>query len=56
MKHFKEKVIAQWHNSTMFFLISDDLESIGVSLNIPAFLNGRDQLIKARVKESQAIP
>ena len=36
------------------FLISDDLESIGVSLNIPAFLNGRDQLTKAEVKESQA--
>ena len=37
------------------FLISDDLESIGVSLNIPAFLNDRDQLTKAKVKENQAI-
>ena len=37
------------------FLISDDLESIGVSLNIPAVLNSRDQLTKAEIKESQAI-
>ena len=37
------------------FLISDDLEKVGVSLNIPAFLNGRDQLTKAEVKESQSI-
>ena len=28
----------------------DDLESIGVSLNIPAFLKGRDQLTKGEVK------
>ena len=31
-------------------LISDDLESIGVSLNIPAFLKVRGQLTKAEVK------
>ena len=37
------------------FLTSDDLERIGVSLNRPAFLNGRDQLTKAKVKENQAI-
>ena len=36
------------------FLISDDLESIGLSLNIPAFLNVRDHLTRAEVKESQA--
>ena len=36
-------------------LISNDLESIGVSFNISAFLNGSDQLTKAEVKESQAI-
>ena len=37
------------------FLRSDDLKGIDVSLDIPAFLNGRDQLPKAEVKESQAI-
>ena len=31
-------------------LISDDLESIGVSLNIPAFLKVRGQLTKAEAK------
>ena len=36
------------------FLISDDLENIGVSL-VPAFLNRRGQLTKAEFKESQAI-
>ena len=37
------------------FLRSDDLKGIDVSLDIPTFLNGRDQLAKAEVKESQAI-
>ena len=37
------------------FLIHEDLEKIGVSLNIPAFLGGRQQLTKAKVKESQTI-
>ena len=37
------------------FLISDDLEIVGVSLNITAFVNGHDQLTKAEVEESQAI-
>ena len=37
------------------FLISDDLEIVGVSLNIPAFVNGHDQLTKAEVEENQAI-
>ena len=32
------------------FLMPDDLESIGVSLTIPAFLKGRDQLTKGEVK------
>ena len=36
-------------------MTSDDLERIGVSLNRPAFLNGRDKLTKAKVKENQAI-
>ena len=36
-------------------LISNDLESTGVSFNISVFLNGSDQLIKAEVKESQTI-
>ena len=37
------------------FLISDDLEIVGVSLNVSAFLNGRDQLTKAEAEESQAV-
>ena len=37
------------------FLIHEELEKIGVSLNIPAFLGGRQQLTKAEVKESQTI-
>ena len=37
------------------FLIHEELEKIGVSLNIPAFLGGRQQLTKAKVKESQTI-
>ena len=36
-------------------LISNDLESTGVSFNISVFLNGSDQLIKAEVKENQTI-
>ena len=34
------------------FLISDDLEKLKVELNIPAFLDGRDQLSENEVKES----
>lgn len=37
------------------FLIAEELEEIGVSLNIPAFLGGRAQLTRAEVKESQTI-
>ena len=37
------------------FLIHEELQKIGVSLNIPAFLGGRQQLTKPEVKESQAI-
>lgn len=37
------------------FLISDDLKPFGVSLNIPAFLKGRDQLSEGEVKGSQTI-
>jgi len=33
----------------------DDLQKIGVSLNIPSFLAGRDQLSENEVKESQTI-
>ena len=50
MKHFGKK---RKHNRG--FLTSNDLESIGVSLNIPAFLNGRNQLTKAEVKEIHTI-
>ena len=37
------------------FLIHEDVKKIGVTLNIPAFLNGREKLTKAEVKESQTI-
>lgn len=37
------------------FTIKDDLEPFQVKLNIPSFLDGRDQLSHAEVKESQAI-
>ena len=34
---------------------ADDLKTLNVELNIPAFLSGSDQLTKAEVKESQSI-
>ena len=37
------------------FTIEDELSNIGLRLNIPAFLGGRDHLTKAEVKESQII-
>ena len=37
------------------FTVADDLSLLGVSLNIPCFLEGRDQLTAAEVKESQTI-
>ena len=37
------------------FLISDHLENIDASLKISAFFKCREQLIKAKVKEIQAI-
>ena len=37
------------------FTIHDDLARVGVSLNIPWFLSGRDYLTKAEVKASQII-
>ena len=37
------------------FTIEEDLKPLGVSLNIPAFLDGRDQLEEEEVAESQAI-
>ncbi|XP_065665566.1 uncharacterized protein LOC136086992 [Hydra vulgaris] len=37
------------------FLINDLLKPLGVTLNIPAFLNGRDQLSHEEVIESQTI-
>ena len=36
--------------------MDDDLNQLRINLKIPAFLVGRIQLIKAEVKESQAIP
>ena len=39
----------------MGFTIHDELARVGVSLNIPAFLGGRDYLTKAEVKASQII-
>ena len=37
------------------FTIEDDLKKINVALNIPAFLDGRDQLDEDEVLESQSI-
>ena len=37
------------------FNISEDLKSLNVQLNIPSFLEGRDQLSKEEVKESESI-
>ena len=37
------------------FVIYDELKELGVVLNIPCFLAGRDQLTAAEVKESQSI-
>ena len=39
----------------MEFTIHDELARVGVSLNIPAFLGGRDYLTGADVKSSQTI-
>ena len=35
------------------FVIYDELKELGVVLNIPCFLAGRDQLTTAEVKENQ---
>ena len=37
------------------FTIEEDLKPLGVSLNIPSFLDGRDQIEEEEVIESQAI-
>ena len=37
------------------FVIYDELKELGVVLNIPCFLAGRDQLTAAEVKDSQSI-
>ena len=37
------------------FTIEDELKPLNVSLNIPAFLKGRDQLSEKEVKESQGV-
>ena len=52
MKHFEknDNIMADWA-----FLISDYLKSIEASVLYQLFLNAREQLTKAEVKESQAI-
>ena len=37
------------------FTIDEELKQSNVNLNIPAFLDGRSQLTKAEVKESETI-
>ena len=37
------------------FTVSEEFDEIGVSLNIPAFLAGREQLTEAEGKKSQTI-
>ena len=37
------------------FTIEDELKCLNVQLNIPAFLDAREQLTKGEVKESQSI-
>ena len=37
------------------FIVENLLKPLGVSLNIPAFLNGREQLTNEEVTESQTI-
>ena len=37
------------------FTIEENLKDLGVTLNIPAFLDGRDQLERDEVVESQSI-
>ena len=56
----KEFLQNQWNqgDSVMAdrgFTIDEELKSLGVTLNIPSFLKGRDQLTSAEVKESQTI-
>lgn len=53
MKHFGGKKWEHHWRSRLFIL--DYLENIGASLNISAFLNGSEQLAKAKMKEIQAI-
>ena len=43
-----DSVMADWG-----FLIENDLKQFGVNLNIPAFLDGREQFTTAELKESQ---
>ena len=55
---FLSKELWELNDSVMAnrgFTIEDELDKIGVTLNIPSFLGGREQLTKAEVKESQTI-
>ena len=54
----KEKDL--WHESDSLmvgrgFTVENVLKPLGVSLNIPAFLHGREQLTNEEVAESQTI-
>ena len=55
---FLEPSLSNGQDSVMAdrgFVIYDELKELGVLLNIPCFLAGRDQLTAAEVKESQSI-
>ena len=48
MKHFRKKIIALW-------FIEVDPVNVGVSLYIPAFLKGCQQLTRLEVKKARLI-
>ena len=56
---FKKKGSVDEFNSLMAdrgFTVENLLKPLGVSLNIPAFLHGREQLTNEEVTQSQTIP
>ena len=56
---FKKKGSVDEFNSLMTdrgFTVENLLKPLGVSLNIPAFLHGREQLTNEEVTQSQTIP
>ena len=55
---FLQQILWEKNDSVMAdrgFKIEEDLKPLGVNLNIPSFLEGRDQLSEREVIESQAI-